>query len=570
VARGEPHRFDRDDALRRLGEEQFDVLVIGAGATGAGVALDAASRGLRTALVDRGDFAAGTSSLSSKMIHGGIRYLQQLELRLVYQSLSERQRLLQNAPHLVRPLPFVMVIYNAGGMIPRFAAWGLDPVLWFYDLTGGARIGHRHRRLGRDETVGHMPILDGSQIHSSYRYYDAQVDDARMTLAIIRTAALDHGAAVANHAPVVALRRGRSGRLEGATIDARGHGPIEVRSRAVVNATGVWIDTVDALDGDATTDVRPARGVHIVVPRTVLGNDAAVVMSVPGKRSSVFAVPWGEHAYIGTTDTDYDGDLDEPYCTAADMRFLLDGINASTTSEVTPDDVVGTWAGLRPLLRSATDAKTADLSRRHRVTRSASGLVTVAGGKLTTWRRMAEDTVDEVLDLSGRKAACRTKRLALHGAQGWDRVEAGPVTSAARDHLVGRYGSEAASVMRLVSDDASLGEPLVAGLPYLRAEAVFAARHEMALTLDDVLGRRTRARLLARDASAEAADAVAELVGGVLGWSAQERADQVRTYRDRIERERAALEEPAPSGRDHDAAQPGWVPGVRLRASPAR
>ncbi|NND74178.1 MAG: glycerol-3-phosphate dehydrogenase/oxidase [Ilumatobacter sp.] len=558
---GARHRFDRDESLRRLGDEHFDVLVIGGGATGAGVALDAASRGLKTALVERHDFADGTSSMSSKMIHGGIRYLQQFEFRLVYQSLSERQRLLRNAPHLVRVLPFVMAIYTSGGMIPKFLSRLLGPVLWFYDITGGAKIGHKHKRLDRDETIAHMPVLDPERIHSGYRYYDAQVDDARMTMAIARTAALDHGAVVANHAPVIALHKAASGGLTGATIDAGARGQIEIRAKAVVNATGVWIDTVDELDGDTERDVRPARGVHVVVPRSLLSNDAAVILSVPGKKASVFAVPWGDHAYIGTTDTDYDGDLDHPYCTAGDVRFLLDSLNASTTDDITPDDVVGTWAGLRPLLRSADDAKTADLSRRHRVTRSDSGLITVAGGKLTTWRQMAEDTVDEVLDLLGRSAACRTKDLPLHGAVGWDTVSAGGVTASVRDRLVGRYGSDAGTLIELIGQEPGLADPLVPGLEYLRAEAVFAARDEMAVTLDDVLSHRTRARLLARDASADAADAVAEILASELGWTADEQAAQVRAYREAIHRERTALELTAPPGPE-PARMPGWVPGV--------
>jgi glycerol-3-phosphate dehydrogenase len=331
----------------------------------------------------------------------------------------------------------------------------------------------------------------------------------------------------------------------------------------------VWIDAVDELDGDAARDIHPARGVHIVVPRARLGNDAAVILSVPGQKASVFAVPWGDHTYIGTTDTDYDGDLDHPYCTAADVGLLLDGINGSTTSDLTPGDVVGTWAGLRPLLRTAKDTKTADLSRRHRVTRSASGLITVAGGKLTTWRLMAEDTVDEVLDLLGRQVDCRTKDLPLRGAEGWNRVEPGPVTPATRDHLVGRFGAEAATVIELVIEDPSLGDPLVPGLDYLRAEAVFAARYEMAVTVDDVLTHRTRSRLLARDASADAAGAVAELLAGVLDWTPEEQAAQVHDYRQEITRERDALEVAAPTGSDR-AREPGWVPGVRLPGSMKR
>jgi glycerol-3-phosphate dehydrogenase len=557
------HRFDRRDALRRLADEEFDIVVIGGGATGAGVALDAASRGLKTALVERNDFAAGTSSLSSKMIHGGIRYLQQLDFKLVYQSLRERQRMLDNAPHLVRVLPFLMIIYQQGGMIPRFLAWALRPVLWFYDLTGGAKIGHRHKRLGRDETIAHMPVLDPDEIHSSYRYYDAQVDDARLTMTIARTAALDHGAVVANHVPVVGLHKATDGGLTGVAVDAGADGRIDVRAKAVVNAAGVWIDRIDEFDGSTEPDIRPARGVHVVLPRELLDNDAAVIMSIPGQRKSVFAVPWGDHAYVGTTDTDYDGDLDRPYCTASDVRYLVDNLNGSTVRDVTPGDVVGTWAGLRPLLQTGDGDSTADLSRHHRITRSPSGLVTIAGGKLTTWRQMAEDTVDEVLDLLGVSASCRTKDLRLHGADGWDDVDGGPLPEAARDHLVGRYGAEATALIDSVRDDPSLGEPLVAGLPYLRAEAVFAARHEMALTVDDVLSHRTRARLLARDASAEAAPVVASLLREVHAWTADEEAAEVDTYRSEIEAERSALELDAERGAAAMKRPPGWTPGLR-------
>ncbi len=556
--------FDRSDALRRLEHEEFDVLVVGAGATGAGVALDAASRGLRTALVERADFAAGTSALSSKMIHGGIRYLQQAEFRLVYQSLAERQRMLVNTPHLVRTLPFVLVVYEKGGMIPKALSRLMSLVLWFYNVTGGAKIGHRHRRLSRDETVARMPVLDPGRIHSGYLYHDAQVDDARLVLSIVRAAALDHGAVAVNHAPVVALHKDAAGRIGGAAVDAGDGRTIDVRARAVVNATGVWIDELDALDGDTARDVRPARGVHIVVPRALVGNDAAVIMSVPGKRASVFAVPWGEHTYIGTTDTDYEGDLDRPYCTAADVRLLLDAMNASTTTELTPADVVGTWAGLRPLLRGTNDAKTADLSRRHRITRSASGLITVAGGKLTTWRQMAEDTVDEVVEDLDRRAKCVTKDLRLRGADGWDALEPGPLDVGLRDHLVGRYGAEARTVMALIAADPALGDPLVPGLPYVRAEAVYAVTHEMATTLDDVLNHRTRARILARDASSDAAPSVAELIGELLGWTSEQRAAQVAAYQAEIARERDALElTDAPAASDRKRA-PGWWPGISL------
>lgn len=561
--------FDRTDTLRRLSQDVFDVLVIGGGVTGAGVALDAASRGLRTALVERQDFASGTSSYSSKMIHGGLRYLQQGDISLVYHSLTERRRLLRNAPHLVRVLGFLVPIYTRGGLIPRAFARLFGLVLWLYDTVGGAPLGHRHVRVSGQDALAHMPTLDRNRIDSGYLYYDAQVDDARLTLAITRTAALDHGAVVANHAPVTRLRKDADGRVSGAWI-ATENGELEVRARAVVSAAGVWVDDVGSLNGRPGPTIRPARGVHVVVPHRLVENDVAVILPVPGRRSTVFAVPWGEFTYIGTTDTDYDGDLDRPYCTADDVEYLLGSLNHSTVNQVRAEDVVGTWAGLRPLLREAKDKRTADLSRRHRVTRSESGLITVAGGKLTTWRRMAQDTVDEVLRALGQRRRCRTKSLVLRGAKAYEQVDGSGLETAVRDHLVGRYGAEATTVIDMVKREPGLGDPLVPGLPYLRAEALYAVEHEMARTLDDVLARRTRARLLARDASGEAAESVADLMAGPLGWSPDEKHRQVEAYRLSVAAERAAVQASGPDPGELQEEPLGWVPGARLspRLSP--
>lgn len=553
--------FERTESLRRLGEETFDVLVIGGGATGAGVALDAATRGLSVALVERHDFASGTSSLSSKMIHGGLRYLQQGDVWLVYHSLRERRRLLRNAPHLVRVLGFMLPIHTRGGLIPRAFARLFGLALWGYDAAGGWLGGKRHRRLTRDEALAHMPTLDGERIDSAYLYYDAQADDARLTLAIVRTAALDLGAVVANHLPVTALRTGEGGQVEGVVVDSE-HGPVTIRAKAVVNASGVWVDDVGALDGTPGR-IRPARGVHVVVPRALVDNDVAVILPVPGRRSTVFAVPWGEFTYVGTTDTDYDGNLDLPYCTADDTDYLLSSLGASTTRTLSLGDVVGTWAGLRPLLRGAGSNRTADLSRRHRVSRSPSGLITIAGGKLTTWRHMAQDTVDEVCDLLGQGARSRSKAVRLRGADGYDGVDDGDLGAGVTDHLVGRYGSEASVVLAMARQDPDLAQPLVPGLPYLRAEARFAVEHEMARTVDDVLARRTRARLLARDASADAAEAVAGVMASVLGWSAEEQAHQAATYRESVTAEREASQGRGPEP-DLPEQPHGWVPGVRL------
>ncbi|MEA2717463.1 MAG: glycerol-3-phosphate dehydrogenase [Actinomycetota bacterium] len=554
--------FDRARALERLATEKFDVLVVGGGITGAGVALDAATRGLTTALVERRDFASGTSSKSSKMVHGGIRYLQQGDVKLVWQALRERRKLLQNAPHLVRPLGFMIPIYTKGGLIPKFLARGFRLVLFAYDLVGGAAIVGRHKRLTRDEALAFMPTLEPDRLHSALLYYDARTDDARLTLAIARTAA-DHGAAVANYVRVVEILKDDRGKATGARVDT-GAGTIDVSARCIVNAAGVWIDDVEAIDlGPGHEIIRPARGVHLTVPMSVLQNrDVAVILAAAGGPGSVFAVPWGEFAYIGTTDTDFSGPLDDPWVFGTDVDILLGHINPSVGQALAADDVLGGWAGLRPLLKGAPDAKTGDLSRRHKITRWPSDVVSIAGGKLTTYRRMAQDTVDEVLRVLGRQGSCRTKALAIHGSSGYDKVD--------DEHLRTRYGADAGEVLALIEADPSLAEPMVPGQPYLRAEAVYAARQEMVVDLDDVFARRTRARLFARDATADAAEAVAALVAGPLGWSADEQSRQVERYRASVAGERQAVTSATPEAVPLSGARrlsEGWAPGVRVPES---
>ena len=541
--------FDRGVALSRMAEEDFDLLVIGGGITGAGVALDAASRGLRTALVERGDFAAGTSSKSSKLVHGGLRYLQQREFALVYENLAERQRLLENAPHLVSVLPFLIPLFGRDGVLNKSVAKAYSTALWLYDLTGGVRIGRRHRRISREEALAHLPTLRADLLSAGFLYFDARADDARLTLGVLRTAVLDHGAVAANHAGVTGLRREASGRVREACL-ADG---TEVRAAAFVNATGVWTDQVMALaEGARQETIRPAKGVHLTVRRDRLPCDIAAVIPVLKDRRSVFVVPWGDAVYLGTTDTDYDGPLDEPCCTPEDVAYILDAMNTFTTSALTVDDVVGTWAGLRPLVRSADSERTADLSRRHKLIRSASGVITITGGKLTTYRKMAADTVDEVVRDLGRGARrSRTKHLQLRGAAGTnelrrpdaaDRLGTDPATLA---HLVDRYGSEARTLLAMVQADPDLGRPLAPGLPYLRAEVVHATRYEMATTLEDVLARRTRALLLDRNASVAAAPDAANLMAPELGWSKAEIRDQVESFLRLAAREGAAAGLPA-------------------------
>ncbi len=532
----------RADSLRRLADERFDILVVGAGITGAGVALDAAARGLRTALIDKGDFASGTSSKSSKLVHGGLRYLQQKEIRLVYEALAERQVLRHTAPHLVRILPFMLPIFSKDGLIPKSVARVLGTAMWLYDLTGGARIGKLHKRISKQEALRYMPTLPADRLASSYLYYDARADDARLTLAVARTAA-DYGAAVANYAALTAISKDDKGRARGATVVADGV-EIEVRADCIINATGVWADDVRALDeGKHPGTIRPAKGIHITVPWAKVRNEIAAVVPVPKDRRSVFVVPWGDDdgnpafTYIGTTDTDYDGPLDDPQCTPEDIAYLLRAINYSVTTGITEADILGTWAGLRPLVRSATTERTTDLSRHHTVNRSASGVITVTGGKLTTYRRMAADAVDDAVDLLGRGGKSCTKRIRLAGAIGWDAPGLPP-------HLAARFGGEARRVLALTADDPSLAEPLIAGLPYLRAEAVYAVREEMATSVDDVLTRRTRARILARDASGDGAEDVARLLAAELGWSEAETSRQAADYRASVAAERASAHLP--------------------------
>ncbi len=516
-------------------DETFDVLVIGGGIVGVGCALDAASRGLKTALVERDDFASGTSSKSSKLIHGGLRYLQQKEIGLVYEALAERQILRHTAPHLVRILPFLLPVFKGkDGLFDRRIARLVGTSMWMYDFTGGMRIGKMHKKLKVSEAKQYVPTLREDRIAYGYLYYDARADDARLTLNIAQTAAA-HGAAIANRATVSGLLKDSNGKCVGAVVSADAE-EIEIRATQVINATGVWADDLGSLDepGRVST-IRPAKGVHVTVPWGKVQNSIAAVVPVPKDRRSVFVVPWGNYTYVGTTDTDYEGDIDSPQCTAEEVSYLLSAINFSTNAKLDESDVTGSWAGLRPLVKDTASTRTADLSRKAAITRSTSGMLTVTGGKLTTYRRMAADAIDEAVEALGHGQKSGTKRVVITGGEGWDDTQSD-------DHLHGRYGSKAADIRQLVDLDSNLGGPLVPGLPYLRAEAVYAVRHEMATTLDDVFARRTRALLLGRDATIAAAESVADLIGDELAWDADERSRQVGAYRTFAEKERAAAD----------------------------
>ena len=547
------------DALRAgTVEDPFDVLVIGGGITGVGVALDAAARGLRTALVERDDFASGTSSKSSKMVHGGLRYLQNGDVRLVYEALRERRRLMRNAPHLVEILPFMIPILTKDGVVSKKVAKALGSAMWMYDLTGGWRIGKLHQRISAEQAAAHFPTTHLEKLSAGFLYFDAGADDARLALTVARTA-VDRGAVVANRCAVVGVTirepdGSTTARASGVTVDADGE-TFDVAARCIVNAAGVWADEVRSLDEAVHPDsIRPAKGVHITVPWDKIRVDIAVIIPVRSDRRSLFLVPWGprsdgtfDHVYVGTTDTDYDGPLDDPQCTADDIDYVLTALNEALdpaiTEKVTREDITGVWAGLRPLVKSATagsaGAKTADLSRQHQVAVSDAGVVRVNGGKLTTYREMAEDTVDlvaKLIDAPRRARRSATHHLRLLGAGRTVSAEPGTV----EHHLAHRYGTMADEIRALIAFRPDLGEPLVPGQPYLRAEAIYAVRHEMATALDDILARRTRAHLFDRPASLAAAPAVAELVAEEIGWSAEETERQLDAYRRLCENEENA------------------------------
>lgn len=528
---------NRIENLAKLRAQTFDIVVIGGGVTGLGVALDAASRGLSVALVERDDLASGTSSKSSKLIHGGLRYLQQGEVRLVYEALHERQRLKRNAPHLVQTLPFMIPILNRNGVVSKKIARALGSAMWMYDLTGGWRIGKFHRRLKADKAFTHLPTMQRERLGSAYVYYDAMADDARICVALARTA-ISHGAIISNYTSVDKILHDDNGVTNGVQVTTHDAETFEIKARLVINAAGVWSDEILTTDlGYDPDSIRPAKGVHLTVPWKKVRNDIAVVIPVPGDKRSLFLVPWisnfdgtYQYTYVGTTDTDYQGAINDPQCTSTDIDYVLKALNAAVTTDVTRDDITAVWSGLRPLVKSVSgekiNSRTADLSRRHKVATTKSGMITVTGGKLTTYRKMAEDAVDQALMSLGKTGRCKTKGLSFVGAS----TKTVKNSDARDQHLFARFGSEAQIILELIDQDANLGEQLIPGLPYLRAEAIFAVTHEMAITLDDILSRRTRSRIINRRATVANAKNVAELVAPLLKWSEQEINNQVLEF----------------------------------------
>jgi len=505
-------------------------------------------------VVDKGDLGSGTSSLSSRLIHGGIRYLEQGEFHLVFEASRERRVLLGIAPHLVRPLPFLFPVYRG----QRVPAWKVRAGMWLYDLLAAFHNVKAHRWLGRKATQRLEPGLRDKELKGAALYYDAQTDDARLVIATMRSAA-QAGALVASYAEVTGLIK-PDGRVGGATVrDGLTGITTTVRALVVVNATGPWVDRTRRLDDAAAEPLlRLTKGAHVAVPRKRVGNIRAVTLTSPIDGRVMFVLPWDDLSYIGTTDTDEDASPDEVRATAHDVVYLLRSANAFFPhARLSPADVIASWAGLRPLLRPPRDVGPSAASREHRVVESASGLLTIAGGKLTTYRIMARDVVDRVAarlrDLDGRPRAPRvpTDRLPLPGGETADleglvkaAMDRGASERTAR-HLVAGYGSESAAVLNLVDRDRALGRPIVAGRAALWAEVAHAVEREMAVRLSDVLVRRLHLFYATRDQAVPAAGPVADWLAEALGWDATRRAEEVAAYMELVERSGAFAKEAA-------------------------
>ncbi|MCA0147120.1 glycerol-3-phosphate dehydrogenase/oxidase [Blastococcus sp. LR1] len=549
----------RAQAWAELAEGRFEVLVVGGGVTGAGVALDAATRGLRTALVEARDFASGTSSRSSKLFHGGLRYLEQFDFGLVREALHERDlNVTRLAPHLVKPVPFLYPLTHRMWERPYVTAG-----LALYD--GLARMGALstpmppQRHLTRTGARKLFPALRPEALVGAVRYYDAQADDARHTLGVVLTAAR-YGATVLNSAEVVSFLHA-GGRVVGARVrDVETGQEVEVRSEVVVNATGVWTDDLQTLvGGRGRFHVRASKGVHIVVPRDRINGEAGLILRT--ETSVLFVIPWGSHWIVGTTDTEWNLDKAHPAASRADIDYILARVNEVLTVPLSHDDITGVYAGLRPLLSGESES-TSQLSREHAVARPMPGVIAVAGGKYTTYRPMAADAVDAVAqDVTRRVPPSVTEHVPLVGAEGYAAMvnrldvlaERWGIARFRAEHLLNRYGSLAPEVLALADDDRALLEPVPGAEEYLMVEMVWGAGHEGALHLDDLLARRTRISIETSHRGVDSAEAVAKAVAGVLGWDGERVANEVASYRARVEAERAS--QAAPDDQAADAAR---------------
>jgi glycerol-3-phosphate dehydrogenase len=545
---------ERSAALREMAGEGVEILVIGGGITGAGVALDAAARGFRVGLVEKADFAGGTSSKSTKLVHGGIRYLPQFDIGLVHESLVERGLLMRNAPFLVQPIGFVLPLYKGakrplGTPVSPPRGIGMSYVLlsglMMYDLLAG-RLGlGRHRRLGAQRAMRMAPCLKEDGLVDAFIYYDAQTDDTRLTSTIIRTA-VGTGALAANYAEVTGFTQS-GGRITSAQVrDLLSGGVLDIKVGTVVNAGGVFAGRIEALAGDdSQVRIEPARGIHLTVPRSALKiGKSAVVLPETEDGRILFIVPWGPRVTIGTTDT-FGGNIDHPVADEEDISYLLRHVNSYMRCHLTEEDVISTWAGYRPLVSPRKPGvSSARLSRSHVVLDSQGGMVTIVGGKLTTYRRMAQDTMDHVARSLHVPVSHVTEHMPLAGSEGWEEALEPVRASAATYGLqpdtlrrLGAYGSSAVTILQLLEEDQTLARRVVPDLPYIMAEVVFACRYEMAMQLDDVLTRRLHVTIEDWNHGLEAAGEVAAVMSHELGWDSTQTEDQVARYREIVLRE---------------------------------
>ncbi|REH55740.1 glycerol-3-phosphate dehydrogenase [Kutzneria buriramensis] len=537
---------ERERDWQRLGSETFDVVVVGGGVVGVGTALDAATRGLKVALVEARDLASGTSSRSSKLFHGGLRYLEQLEFGLVREALRERELMLTRiAPHLVKPVSFLYPLSHRYWERPYTAAG-----LLMYDTMGGARSVPGQKHLTRAGALRMFPALKRSALIGGIRYYDAQSDDARHTMTVGRTAA-HYGAVVRTSTQVIGFLR-EADRISGVRVrDAEDGRETEVKANAVINCTGVWTDELQRLSGSrGRFRVRASKGVHIVVPRDRIVAESGLILRT--EKSVLFVIPWRNHWIVGTTDTDWNLDLAHPAATKADIDYILDHVNTVLATPLTHDDIEGVYAGLRPLLAGESES-TSKLSREHAVARVAPGLVAIAGGKYTTYRVMAADAVDAAgADLTGRLQPSITDKVPLVGADGYYALVNQADHLATRHglhpyrvrHLLDRYGSLVHEVLAVADGDPDLLRPLPAAPDYLQVEIVYAASHEGALHLEDALTRRTRISIEYPHRGVDCADQVARLMAGVLGWDEARIAREIEVYTARVQAERDSQSEP--------------------------
>ena len=538
----------RERSLRRMSAEVFDILVVGGGVTGTGAALDAASRGLSVALIEARDYAAGASSKSSKLIHGGLRYLEMLDFGLVREALRERRLLLTElAPHLVRPVPFLWPLTHRGWERPYVGAG-----LLLYDSLGGRRAVPRARHLSRAQALRLAPALRPDALTGAVQFYDAQEDDARMVACLARTAA-GQGAALATNVRMDGLRT-QAGRVTGVTArDLLTGADLTIGARHVVLATGAWT-SLDSAAGDGAGGelrVRPSKGVHIVIPRSSIRMGTGLLTRT--EKSVLFVIPWGDHWLIGDTDTEWRYDPARPVASRADLDYLLAKANQMLRRPLGDADIEGVFAGLRPLVAAPGAGDTTRLSREHTVSTVRPGLTAIAGGKYTTYRVMARDLIDAAAaDLPGPVPPSRTGALPLVGAAGFAERWAGRQRLAAAsglpvaqvERLLGRYGSAVDDLLGLVRARPELGQPVEGAGGYLAAEIVYACTHEGAVRLDDVLARRTRTTIEVRDRGLAAAPRAAALMAGELGWDEERAGLEVSRYRDAVTADLAAQAEP--------------------------